>query len=1205
MHIRLSICTSLFRLALIALFFPGRALAQEWKTYALVVGIAKYRDQRIESLQYADRDAREFASLLGWQSNFRNQRTRLLVNEEATVGSIYEGMTWIDAVCRKNDTAIIYFAGHGDLEVYNGKGSGYLLAHNSPANNYPGNAIDLRDLNKLANHLSISKGAVVILITDACHSGKMAGDFQEGKKKVAANLLTVLNREVRMAACLENELSSEGSFWGGGRGVFSYYLTRGMRGEADADKDSKVSLEELKGYIQTSFLEDRYLKGKDKQTPYIDGPGKLVVYRNDWQTPAPGIMRMDLTEKLAAFSDVASSPLDIFFNELKSYPLENCIAYREIEGLPPEAAALRLPELTLNFVTNFNKLFDSTISINNLDRLVKSMEKQPDLRQEYLQKLVNHIQSRSQDMINAYLEGDLAELQRRQYYNYASSNYRNFIPLMDLVMGLIPADDYRLPILSLQKDYLAGLSSRLSMAFKGNKDSLLAEALTSQRSAMNRDPYAAYIRNELGNLFLYAGKYDSAMFHFQAAASLAPTWAVPWSNIINIHVHTGNISAANSAMMKADSLQPGLFSTYLNGGIAAERSGDILRASDLYNRSINANPIHFMGYEQLGMASLRTGDLIRADSMLYEASWRTKDFKLLPDYFKFGLSMGLVMPPPLPDSACLADSVVNVAAKDLDTIIMYMQMLANDPDEGFIDILLKQRAKYPGFPYIDHAIGSAYEKRGDTIRAVRFLKTAEAGYMERKQVDAFISRFIKTRGLGQEGECLRGRLLRSHYRREYDLLALARLEKDNEKALAYLSRASILQSRLLPSIVNRSLPSRPMEYPLEALHEQVVRLRSMGKWKTAERLLLQQSKFNDSLSRANKRNEALIPGSWCSSPEENPWKILNQHFEVFITQFYDSAIARDERNPYWHEQKATYLFGKLLNFFGDERTGIGNRSIPELRSDPQCIDPLFIYWKRKGMNGLQNMELPAYDPFSMAKSHYVTYRSLAGSLSQRPDILEAMARLYMWSGPRDSALIIFSEALRTDPANMRIRAELARLQVDLLHWQDAYLNMEILLQKGALPRDLQPDLCKLTLLKGDSILARKRTHDFLRTTPKGGDRYFWLISILAESYQNPKTQLAILDSMAIPGNPELKAMLFYQKAGVYAILNDKARATLCLETAISCGFNLKNVLARDKRFDRIRDTEAWKKIAGQIKAKTYPRPSLGYGLKKDNLEFNE
>ncbi len=53
-----------------------------------------------------------------------------------------------------------------------------------------------------------------------------------------------------LSASRANELSQEDSKWGGGHGVFTYYLIRGLGGEADkSPSDGFVTLRELRDYL--------------------------------------------------------------------------------------------------------------------------------------------------------------------------------------------------------------------------------------------------------------------------------------------------------------------------------------------------------------------------------------------------------------------------------------------------------------------------------------------------------------------------------------------------------------------------------------------------------------------------------------------------------------------------------------------------------------------------------------------------------------------------------------------------------------------------------------------------------------------------------------------------------------------------------------------------------------------------------------------
>jgi len=99
---------------------------------------------------------------------------------------------------------------------------------------------------------------------------------------VAQQLQQVLNNEIRLASCAADEEAAEGEFWDGGRGVFSYYLLRGLYGQADIVKDKQITFDELQQYINTSFKADEYLQLlKHKQAPVTDGNPLLVMARVD------------------------------------------------------------------------------------------------------------------------------------------------------------------------------------------------------------------------------------------------------------------------------------------------------------------------------------------------------------------------------------------------------------------------------------------------------------------------------------------------------------------------------------------------------------------------------------------------------------------------------------------------------------------------------------------------------------------------------------------------------------------------------------------------------------------------------------------------------------------------------------------------------------------------------------------------------------
>src|SRR5260221_3279697 len=250
-------------------------LSHPGNIYAVIVGISKYESAGIPQLEYAHRDAQVFADYLKSKAggSVPEENIRLLLNENATYAAIYDALDWLLETGQKEDLVYFYFSGHGDVENKTIYKLGFLLSYNTPRTNYINSAVRIEDLNNIANTLSEKLNAKVVLITDACHSGNLAGKENRGTFVVGKQLSARPNKEaIRIASCATDQLSVEDPGWGGGRGVFSYYLVNGLTGLADQNKDESVTVGEIKNYMDSSFANDILLHQKEqKQNPVIEG----------------------------------------------------------------------------------------------------------------------------------------------------------------------------------------------------------------------------------------------------------------------------------------------------------------------------------------------------------------------------------------------------------------------------------------------------------------------------------------------------------------------------------------------------------------------------------------------------------------------------------------------------------------------------------------------------------------------------------------------------------------------------------------------------------------------------------------------------------------------------------------------------------------------------------------------------------------------
>ncbi|MFN0013808.1 MAG: caspase domain-containing protein, partial [Saprospiraceae bacterium] len=222
-------------------------------TRAVVVGISDYQEKDIPDLRFADRDAEAFANFLRSPAggSLDGDHLKVLTNEQATMAQFAKSLNWLWEVCKEGDEAIIYFSGHGDVEKKSLTQPGFLLCWDAPARVYmSGGAFALPMLQEVISTLSTQNKAKVLVITDACHSAKLAGSEIYGAQLTGQNLARQYANEIKLLSCQPNEYSIEGEQWGGGRGAFSYYLVDALYGMADANNDLSVNLKEVGRYLE-------------------------------------------------------------------------------------------------------------------------------------------------------------------------------------------------------------------------------------------------------------------------------------------------------------------------------------------------------------------------------------------------------------------------------------------------------------------------------------------------------------------------------------------------------------------------------------------------------------------------------------------------------------------------------------------------------------------------------------------------------------------------------------------------------------------------------------------------------------------------------------------------------------------------------------------------------------------------------------------
>jgi hypothetical protein len=233
--------------------------------YAVVIGVGRYESPSIPSLRYTVADAEAMYRVLTETAGFRKDRVLLLTDRserKPTLRNIkYALGTFLARAAQKDDTVIVYFAGHGAPEV-DQRGlerdglAKYLIPSDADPDDLFSTALPMDDLQTIFGRIEAER---VVVFLDACYSGAAGGRTFASRKTRSVNVddlflerLTRSKGRAIITASAPTEVSIELPELG--HGIFTYYLTEGLRGAGDLNRDGIVSLQELYEYVEQQVV---------------------------------------------------------------------------------------------------------------------------------------------------------------------------------------------------------------------------------------------------------------------------------------------------------------------------------------------------------------------------------------------------------------------------------------------------------------------------------------------------------------------------------------------------------------------------------------------------------------------------------------------------------------------------------------------------------------------------------------------------------------------------------------------------------------------------------------------------------------------------------------------------------------------------------------------------------------------------------------
>ncbi|MBZ5604356.1 MAG: tetratricopeptide repeat protein [Acidobacteriia bacterium] len=640
------------------------------QTYALLVGISKYKHAEL-SLQFPNADANTFAQLLESPrgGGVPTQNILLLTDEKATTAAVRNGFQdFLKRRASKNDTVIILVAGHGTVDGKNA----FVLTYDADPQDLASTALPMAELRALFED-QLKKVGRVLLFADVCKAGTIGSIQNMTVSSDVQHLGDVEGDLFGLLASRPKELSLEGPQFGGGHGVFSYYVIKGLAGAADDNKDGVVDANELIQYVSNQVPQATSNKQHPREFGTYDNSMKLS------DTHKPGI-------------DVAHFP--IIFDSRRGEPLylaSTAPVFDDAEDLARFTAAIGagriLPDQPDNAFDALKKIqpqvtADRYIEIGNQLRVA--------------------LENRAQEVLLRYLAGDQNPQTQQDFLQ--AGRY------MEAARTLTQESLF----LEGRSDFFQGRA----LLF----DKKYSDAANLLEQSVRIDPGGAYGYNALGIAYLEQAQFDKAIPAFRDAARRATRWSYPLHNEALAYVESGEYTAAIRLYQQAMRLTPQYSYLPYNLGLVYQRLNRRKEADASYRRAMSIAPDSAEPYNALGTLKASEGKNAEAEKLYRDALSRNPNLLVA----RHNLALLLVATNRRAEAVDLWRANLRQSPDHLPSRLSLAETLAASGDRaGAIEQYRAVLAAKPGYIAARLALADQLAKNGDADGALEELRKSD------------------------------------------------------------------------------------------------------------------------------------------------------------------------------------------------------------------------------------------------------------------------------------------------------------------------------------------------------------------------------------------------------------------------------------------------------------------------------------------------
>ena len=242
----------------------------------IIIGIEKYQNLNNIDAPYANRDAKAFKAYANIALGIPNNNLKVLIDEDATRGELLKSLKiWLPQITRGKEKDIyIFFAGHG-LASDNGEDL-HILPHNGDPILLEDTALSRVEMFDLINKVSPKS---VTMFFDTCYSGQTRSEqmLVAGLRpvRIVANEQDTPNNFTIFTA--SNYDQTSGSINEAEHGIFSYYLMKGLEGNADLNKDKTLTNGELIAYLKNNVSQEAFSQNRQQEPMLSGNPDNILI----------------------------------------------------------------------------------------------------------------------------------------------------------------------------------------------------------------------------------------------------------------------------------------------------------------------------------------------------------------------------------------------------------------------------------------------------------------------------------------------------------------------------------------------------------------------------------------------------------------------------------------------------------------------------------------------------------------------------------------------------------------------------------------------------------------------------------------------------------------------------------------------------------------------------------------------------------------